>query len=56
MMLPESCSIAHVFSHAGLGDGVRFMKKNSPCAPCGYRFITMARALMWGSSAGETAA
>jgi hypothetical protein len=54
MMLPDSCSMAQVRIHAGLGVGARFMKKNSPAAPCGYRFITIARSAMCGSSSGAT--
>jgi hypothetical protein len=37
-------------------DGARFMKKKAPAAPLGYRFITMARSRMCGSSTGATAA
>ncbi len=33
--LPEPCSIEQSSIHSGLGDGARFMKKNSPAAPCG---------------------
>ena len=40
----------------GRGVGARFMKKNSPWAPCGYRFITIARSLMCGSRTGATSA
>jgi hypothetical protein len=43
MTLPEECSIEQSSIQSGRGDGARFMKKNSPAAPCGYRFITMAR-------------
>ena len=56
MMLPDPCSMAQVSIHGGRGDGARFMKKNSPCAPCGYRFITIARSRRCGSSDGETSA
>ena len=35
MTLPEPCSIEHVSIHGGRGVGARFMKKNSPAAPCG---------------------
>jgi len=42
--------------HSGRGCGARFMKKNSPAAPCGYRFITIARSRMCGSSSGDTSA
>ncbi len=35
MTLPEPCSIGHVRSQSGRGEGVRFMKKNSPSAPFG---------------------
>jgi hypothetical protein len=41
--LPDACSIAQVSMKAGRGFGARFMKKKSPAAPLGYRFITMAR-------------
>jgi hypothetical protein len=46
MTLPESCSMRQMRIHSGRGDGARFMKKKSPCAPCGYRFMTIARSLM----------
>ena len=46
----------HVRIHAGRGSGARFMKKNSPAAPCGYRFITIARSRMCGRSSGATSA
>ena len=35
MTLPEPCSIEQVSIQAGRGVGARFMKKNSPAAPCG---------------------
>ena len=31
----EPWSMAQISIHAGRGDGARFMKKNSPPAPCG---------------------
>ena len=37
-------------------NGARFMKKNSPAAPCGYRFITIARSRTCGSSRLATSA
>ena len=56
MTLPDPCSMAQVRIHAGRGVGARFMKKNAPAAPCGYRFITIARSRMCGSSTGATSA
>jgi hypothetical protein len=56
MMFPESCSMLQVRIQSGRGAGARFMKKNSPWAPCGYRFITMARSRMCGRSTGATSA
>jgi hypothetical protein len=38
----------------GRGSGARFMKKNPPVMPFGYRFITMARFCRCGNSHGET--
>ena len=35
MTLPESWSMRQVRIQSGRGDGARFMKKNSPAAPCG---------------------
>src|SRR5262245_38155098 len=54
MTLPESCSMRQVRIHSGRGAGARFMKKNSPPAPCGSRFITIARSQLSGSSPGPT--
>ena len=54
MMFPESWLIAQVRIQDGRGAGARFMKKNGPSAPCGYRFITIARSAMCGSSTGAT--
>ena len=48
MTVPERCSTVQVSIQAGRGSGARFMKKKSPCAPWGYRFITMARSLQVG--------
>lgn len=56
MTLPEPCSIEQVFNHAGAPGGVRFIKKKSPPAPCGYRFITIARSRRCGTSNGATSA
>ena len=56
MTLPESCGIRQVRIQSGRGEGARFMKKNSPAAPWGYRFITIARSAMCGSSRGATSA
>jgi hypothetical protein len=56
MTLPDACSIAQVSIHVGRARGARFMKKNSPPAPLGYRFITIARSRRWGSSTGATSA
>jgi hypothetical protein len=56
MTLPESWWIRHVAIQSGRGEGARFMKKNSPAAPCGYRFMTMARSRMCGSRSGATSA
>ena len=49
MTLPEPCSIEQVSIQGGRGTGARFMKKNGPDAPLGYRFITIARSRMCGS-------
>ena len=49
-----ACSMEQVFSHAGAPSGVRFMKKNGPFHPLGYRFITIARSMRCGSSYGAT--
>ena len=54
MTLPERCSTAQVRIHGGRGDGARFMKKKSPVAPCGYRFITIALPATCGITAGAT--
>jgi hypothetical protein len=35
MTFPDSCSIAQISIQSGRGVGARFMKKNSPAAPCG---------------------
>jgi hypothetical protein len=56
MMLPDPCVIRHVRIQSGRGTGARFMKKNSPPAPWGYRFITIARSRMCGSNTGATSA
>ena len=56
MTLPDSWSMRQVRIQSGRGVGARFMKKNSPAAPCGYRFMTMARSRMCGSSSGATSA
>jgi hypothetical protein len=34
--------------YSGRGDGARFMKKKSPYAPFGYRFMTIARSFKCG--------
>jgi hypothetical protein len=54
MRFRERCMIEQVSIHPGRGDGARFMKKNLPWMPFGYRFITMARACRCGSRAGAT--
>ena len=56
MTLPDECSIEHVSIHAGRGFGARFMKKKSPLAPLGYRFMTIARSRTWGSRTGAMTA
>ena len=56
MTLPDSCSMLQVRIQSGLGTGARFMKKKSPPAPCGYRFITIARSRTCGSSSAATSA
>jgi hypothetical protein len=48
--------MAHVSIQSGRGSGARFMKKNSPSMPCGYRFMTMARSRRCGSSTGAISA
>jgi hypothetical protein len=53
MTLADACLIEQVLIHSGLGVGARFWKKNSLDAPFGYRFITIARSLKWGSKYGE---
>ena len=35
MTLPDPCSIVQISIQSGRGAGARFMKKNSPEAPCG---------------------
>ena len=52
----RSCSIEQVRIQSGRGLGARFMKKNSPAAPFGYRFITIARSLRCGRSSAEMSA
>ena len=56
MTFPEPCSIEQISIHEGRGLGARFMKKNSPVMPFGYRFITMARSRTWGSRTCATSA
>ena len=56
MMPFEPCAIEQISIHDGRGAGARFMKKKSPAAPCGYRFITIARSRMCGSSTAATSA
>ena len=56
MMFSDPWSIEQISIQSGRGVGARFMKKNSPAAPCGYRFITIARPPMWGSSTRLTSA
>ncbi len=48
----DACSTAQVSIQSGRGAGARFMKKNGPPAPFGYRFMTIARSFRWGSSTG----
>jgi len=43
MTFPEALPIEQIRMYLGRGHGARFMKKNSPLAPLGYLFITMAR-------------
>ena len=52
MMFPEAWRIEHVVNQSGCGFGVRFMKKNGPATPLGYRFSTMARSTRWRMSTG----
>jgi hypothetical protein len=56
MTLPDACSMGQIGMEEGRGDGARFIKKNGPLIPLGYRFITMARSLTCGSSHRETSA
>ena len=56
MMLSSPCGMVQMAIHGGRGVGARFMKKKSPAAPCGYRFITIARSRMCGSSTAATSA
>ena len=56
MMFPEPCRIRQVLIQSGRGEGARFMKKNSPAAPFGYRFMTIARPARWGIRNGATCA
>src|SRR2546428_2427078 len=53
-MMLESCPIEQVRIQSGRGVGARFMKKNVPAAPCGYRFMTIARSRMCGRSTGRS--
>ena len=48
--------IEHVSIHGGRGVGARFMKKNGPCAPFGYRFMTIARSTRCGRRTAEISA